>query len=100
MKIWGGIILAAAVLALEISTGVSVFSAPATNELDSLGNTPLHRAVLESGGLNVAKIRGLLDSGADVNATNYAGQTPLYLAVVKVPFWSYGAGGNGVGEAL
>ena len=42
---------------------------------DSDGNTPLHIAVRDD---NMAEVQALLDSGADVNARNDYGTTPLH----------------------
>ena len=44
---------------------------------DYMGNAPLHDAVLHD---RVDVVRVLLGAGADVNATNNAGKTPLHLA--------------------
>ncbi len=46
---------------------------------DSFGNTPLHVAI--SHAVDPEVIRFLLDCGADVNARNRNGDTPLYIAV-------------------
>lgn len=45
------------------------------------GETPLHWAAQLQ---NVDKVRLLLDAGADVNARNKAGQTPLHLALAEL----------------
>ena len=47
------------------------------NIQDQMGNAPLHDAVLHD---RVDVVRVLLGAGADVNATNNAGKTPLDLA--------------------
>ncbi len=47
------------------------------NIQDNMGNVPLHDAVLHD---RVDVVRVLLGAGADVNATNNAGKTPLDLA--------------------
>ncbi|MEO8427661.1 MAG: ankyrin repeat domain-containing protein [Verrucomicrobiota bacterium] len=44
------------------------------NARDASGNTPLHAAALRGDSATVA---ALLKSGAEVNATNHAGATPL-----------------------
>ena len=55
---------------------------------DADGNTALHR--LCTGFYDVSKVEGmssLLASGADVNATNNLGQTPLHVAAEKIGGW-------------
>ncbi len=46
---------------------------------DTFGNTELHRAVWEHSG--IAKVQQLIDQGADVNAINKKGNSPLHHAV-------------------
>lgn len=49
--------------------------------LDSLGNTPLHVAIMENA--NIEKIKYILSLMDDVNARNRDGNSALYLAVLK-----------------
>jgi ankyrin repeat protein len=58
------------------------------NQTDADGNTALHR--LCTGFYDVSKVAGmasLIASGADVNATNHSGQTPLHLASGNIGLW-------------
>ena len=61
------------------------------NNRDADGNTALHRALMDSQTYG-DKIAALIAAGADVNATNFAGQTPLHLAVEKIWSWPYNGG--------
>ncbi len=60
-----------------------------TASLADLGNTALHLAVRNEGMKNKKHgpkvVEFLLEKGADVNAKNRAGQTPLHLAVTYCP---------------
>jgi ankyrin repeat protein len=58
------------------------------NGRDAGGNTALHR--LSSGFYDIGKVEGmasLITSGADVNATNNLGQTPLHVAAENIGGW-------------
>jgi ankyrin repeat protein len=58
------------------------------NERDADGNTALHR--LSTGfydGNKVDSMVSLIASGANVNATNNLGQTPLHMASEKITMW-------------
>jgi ankyrin repeat protein len=50
------------------------------NIRDHLNNSPLHTAVLKN---RAAIVKGLLRYGADVDATDFQGKTPLHLAVTS-----------------
>lgn len=55
---------------------------------DAAGDTALHR--LSSGSYDMDKVErmaSLIASGADVNATNHLGQTPLHLAANDIGLW-------------
>ena len=56
-----------------------LINASTVNTRDSLGNTPLHIAVFKQAAPEY--IRFLLDSGAEINARNRNGDSPLYTAV-------------------
>lgn len=54
---------------------------------DAQGNTALHRAIRAVDANELDMLVALIAGGADVNATNTAGQTPLHLAVEKIYSW-------------
>jgi ankyrin repeat protein len=62
------------------------------NQADADGNTALHRVVVGYPAIFGDKVTELIATGANVNATNLAGRTPLHLAVVNVGSWP-GEGG-------
>ncbi len=57
------------------------------DERDENGETGLHRAAREILGDNAG---ALIAAGADLNATNYAGRTPLHAAVERLGGWGDG----------
>jgi ankyrin repeat protein len=67
-------------------------------ERDANGNTVLHRSVNGVDAGDIDRLASIIASGADVNATNGAGQTPLHIAASKI----YGWDGNkpGTNEAF
>lgn len=54
---------------------------------DSKGNTVLHRAVTAVDANEVDRLAALLGAGANINATNAAGQTPLHVTANKIYGW-------------
>jgi ankyrin repeat protein len=54
---------------------------------DSKGNTVLHRAVTAVDANEVDRLAALLGAGANINATNAAGQTPLHVTANKICGW-------------
>lgn len=61
------------------------------DQCDAAGNTALHRAMLHQTIQSISEVDtivALIAGGADVNATNASGQTPLHLAVEKIPSWA------------
>jgi ankyrin repeat protein len=54
------------------------------NRPDAKGDSPLHRAVR---GFDQAPVADLIAAGADVNATNRLGRTPLHAAVETLGTW-------------
>jgi ankyrin repeat protein len=77
---------AAATLSLSFPTSarsaevVPSPSSPPATLLDAAGNSPLHLAVLRD---DDAAVDALIAQGADVNALNQAGATPLHYAVTN-----------------
>lgn len=61
-------------LGFAAEPAASLAPAPPSEVRDSAGNTPLHRAALR---LDVDAVRSLLTAGANPNAKNNAGATPL-----------------------
>ncbi|MDD5140956.1 MAG: ankyrin repeat domain-containing protein [Verrucomicrobiales bacterium] len=58
------------------------------NERDADGNTALHRLCTGLYDVNkVESMASLIASGANINATNNLGQTPLHLAAQKINGW-------------
>ena len=61
------------------------------DQRDAAGNTALHRAMVHQTIQSVSEVDAivaLIAGGADVDATNATGQTPLHLAVEKMPSWA------------
>jgi ankyrin repeat protein len=60
------------------------------DERDADGNTALHRLCTGAYDISKAeKMAALIESGADINATNNLGQTPLHIACEKIWGWSH-----------
>jgi ankyrin repeat protein len=58
------------------------------NEQDADGNTALHRLCTGYYDINkVESMASLIVGGANVNATNHLGQTPLHIAAQKISLW-------------
>ena len=75
---WCKLVVLAALLVV-VASCKTLAENPAPIGRDKQGYTPLHRAVLEG---NLTAIIALLKAGADPNALNKSGNTPLYLAVL------------------
>jgi len=58
------------------------------DQRDADGNTALHRAIQAVGIDEMEVLAALIAGGANVNATNAAGQTPLHVAVSKIYSWA------------
>jgi len=82
MEIRRWVFLAATVFTVLFTAIVPAFSQPPVNERDAQGNTPLHLAAQANYGRNGDEVDRLIAAGADVNATNFAGQTPAHLAII------------------
>lgn len=67
--------------ALEISLDMTrkLVNSSNASSRDSMGNTPLHIAI--ESGASLDQITYLIESGADINARNRNGDSPLFLAV-------------------
>ena len=65
------------------------------DQRDAEGNTPLHGAVTGVDVPALERLEALLAAGADLEATNGAGQTALHVAVSKIFSWSQGDPANG-----
>ncbi len=57
------------------------------NERDAAGDTLLHRSVNKVDGNAVEELASLIAGGADINATNHLGQTPLHKAAEEIGGW-------------
>ena len=63
------------------------------NEMDTEGNTALHRAAVAYADNLGEQVPALIASRADINATNFQGRTPLHVAVEKIGMWPSNPGG-------
>jgi len=71
--------LAALITVLETETNL--------DRRDAQGNTPLHGAVTGVDSPALERLEALIAAGADLEATNGAGQTALHVAVRKIFSW-------------
>lgn len=70
------------ILKLLISVGCK------TDQRDANGNTLLHRYIETVNFSDVERFNALIANGADINATNNQGRTPLHIAVEHINEWS------------
>jgi len=68
--------------------------------VDAGGNTVLHRSVTGGDANDMDRLAGIIAAGANVNATNSAGETPLHIAVRKIGSWSELENGNSPVQCL
>ncbi len=64
------------------------------DQRDADGNTALHRLANAVDANEVDRMKSLIAGGADVNATNQLGQTPLHKAAEKIGGWDMNEDGD------